>query len=135
MAFTPKVWAEEDPITAAELNRVETGVDDAHDDIAAIRASFYSVAFDGDGTPRRMPTGFSVARTATGRYTVTHPLGTAAFAVAAGADRGSILWPSGTIPTVHTRFRTSTTFQVYVTDQTNALVDVETIALIVFPYA
>lgn len=30
MPFTPKVWAEDDPITPAELNRIETGVDDAH---------------------------------------------------------------------------------------------------------
>ena len=134
MPFVPKTWVETNPITAAELNRIETGVDDAHADTAALQASFYSVAFDGDGTPRRMPTGFSVVRNDTGRYTVTHPLGTASFGVVGGGDRGGALWPFGTVPTIHTRHRAATTFQVYASDQTDALVDITTISLIVFPY-
>lgn len=38
MAYTPKTWANGagggTPITASELNRIEQGVDGAHDDIA-----------------------------------------------------------------------------------------------------
>lgn len=42
MAFTPKTWADgaagETPITAAELNRVEAGIEEAHDEIATLPA-------------------------------------------------------------------------------------------------
>lgn len=41
MAYTPKTWANGagggTPITAAELNRIEQGVDEAHDEIADLQ--------------------------------------------------------------------------------------------------
>ena len=33
MAYSPKAWAESDPITPTDLNRIETGVDDVTDDV------------------------------------------------------------------------------------------------------
>lgn len=40
MAYEPKTWADGaaggTPITAAELNRIESGIDEAHEDLATI---------------------------------------------------------------------------------------------------
>ena len=135
MAYSPTTWVDgTTAITATQLNRIETGVDDAHDEAVAIRALFHSVAFDGDGTPQRMPSGWSVVRDEVGRYTVTHPLGTVSFGVVTGSERGGALHPSGTPPYAHTRNKGTTTFRVHVTDSGGTLVDCA-VALIVFPFA
>src|SRR5690606_27872174 len=61
MAYTPKTWADGEaggtPITAAELNRMETGIDDAHDAI--------------DGLPEPLELGTSGTTAAAGNHTHT----------------------------------------------------------------
>ncbi|MBW2595130.1 MAG: hypothetical protein JRC93_04010 [Deltaproteobacteria bacterium] len=39
MAFTPKTWATDDNISDTELNRIETGIDDVTDDLAALETA------------------------------------------------------------------------------------------------
>ena len=44
MAYTPKTWVNSDPITASDLNRIETGVDDVDIRVATMEASTTSIA-------------------------------------------------------------------------------------------
>jgi len=66
MAFTPKTWVETDPITAAELNRMEDGIDVA----AAHAANAFVGWVDDAGAAVDLPAGWTCSRTSTGVYQV-----------------------------------------------------------------
>jgi hypothetical protein len=68
MAFVAKSWVEDDPITPAELNRIENAVVN----VAAGRVAGNGV----HGTP--LYPGVEVQRLGTGEYRIDHPFGAAA---------------------------------------------------------
>jgi hypothetical protein len=93
MAFTKTNWVDgTTPISAAELNRIEAGIEDAH--AGSVDAGFreaigvYAGRVNSDGTAEDLPSGWTSTRTGEGQYTITHNLGgaiQATLAVAASA--------------------------------------------------
>lgn len=99
MPFTKTTWVDgsEPAITAAQLNRIETGVDDAHAgaldanaitpakttfmDSNGANAGIYVGYVAANGTAVRLPAGWSSASGATGIYTITHNLGSTSYAI------------------------------------------------------
>lgn len=76
MAFTPTTWVDgTTPITAAELNRIEQGIEDAHagdvdDQVYSGRVSSSGLSLAGTSTI----SGWSVTKPSTGNYEVNHGL-------------------------------------------------------------
>ena len=66
MAFTKKTWVETNPITAAELNRVETGVDDAHAGAIDALAIGTTVIADAAVTNAKIASGVDASKLTTG---------------------------------------------------------------------
>jgi hypothetical protein len=136
MAFTKTTWYENTPITPAQLNRIETGVGDAHDDTALLKASFYSVAFTRDGIQKRLPgAGWTLTRMETGVFRIGHPLGTDQLGVVATWARGGLLLPVGDSEPrwVYVRSVTSTYIELW-TMRASGPQDLDVNA-IVFPFA
>lgn len=48
MAFTPKTWSTGEVLASAEMNRIETGIDDAHDLVATAQADATAAQADID---------------------------------------------------------------------------------------
>jgi hypothetical protein len=80
VAFTPTTWVDgTTAITAAQLNRIETGVNDAHASMAfggVISGAGGVVTLNG-------PSGWSVTKQATGIHRITHNLGITDYSVVA----------------------------------------------------
>jgi hypothetical protein len=120
MPFTPKTWAEDDPITPAELNRIETGVDDAH--AGKIDAPRYAFLVDGvPGTPTISLAGWAVERISTGFYRVTAPSSLGAYTVQLTAYRGASA--ADTRIAVMNQRESVTQFTFRTVDLSNAVVD------------
>jgi len=81
MAFTPKTWATGDVITAAELNRIETGVNQTDAKLASDVRFIASGRVASDGTGTSLPSGWSSSRTGTGEYTINMSGGGTAYSV------------------------------------------------------
>ena len=72
MPYVPTTWVDgTTAITATQLNRIETGVKDAHDVLPA-----GGRVFDTSGVPTFIgPTGWTVTRMSLGRFRITHNIG------------------------------------------------------------
>lgn len=96
MPFTPTTWVDGSApgITAAQLNRIETGVADAHAgvrDAGALETAGIYVGRLSSAAPDaadELPSGWSVARGTAGAFIVTHNLGHTTYDVVATADYG-----------------------------------------------
>jgi len=79
MAFTPTTWSDgTTAITAAELNRMETGIDEAHVEQARWHAGL--VDEEAGSGPEFLPAGWTIAYETT-YVTVTHNLATTNYMV------------------------------------------------------
>ena len=82
--FTPKSWIEDDPITPAELNRIEDGV-------ARVPGSaIYTFRYPVSGDPVNLPAGWLFARLSAGEVRIIHELGTADYDVYGTVIRESL---------------------------------------------
>lgn len=79
MAFTPTTWVDGSApaITAAQLNRIETGIDEAHsgdvDNGFLNTVGVYAVVVTSAGAfSGATPSGWSVTRDSLGVFTITH---------------------------------------------------------------
>lgn len=104
MPFTPKTWVENDPITPAELNRIENGI---------FEASFVG-RVTAAGADVVLPTGFGgTSRSSVGVYVITHNFGSTNYVVtatpiAAGDGLVAAMVVSVGVNSVTLDFRTAT---------------------------
>ncbi len=85
MAFVPTTWVDGSApaITAAQMNRIETGIDEAHsgdvDFLGNNTVAIYVGRLASDGSATSLPSGWSSSRTGTVNnytYVITHNLTT-----------------------------------------------------------
>lgn len=81
MPYVPTVWVDgTTAITATQLNRIETGVDDAHDALAKIHVAGVAGTFGGEDIT---PAGWTIAETSPGStiWNITHSFAHTNYAV------------------------------------------------------
>lgn len=94
MPFTKTTWVDGDEpfITAAQLNRIETGIDEAH--AGVVDSPTYAGRLTGltGSSPGITPAGlgWSVTKNVTGVYVVTHSFGSSSYAVVVSPNGGGL---------------------------------------------